>query len=174
MLETLMMASSLAVLGYAFYISSRMFWSSRKDKGAWKLVYALISAFLIVTYGIFALVLFSFATNLFSSEYFFNTLNIVLGVLLLSGSALIGALMKYQLSVASSVPPGEEMAAGKAGKAVVSKARGGAEVAALQKEIAGLRGELDAANVMNRVAVGRELRIVELKKRIAELESKGS
>ncbi|MFH0956755.1 MAG: hypothetical protein V1813_02745, partial [Candidatus Aenigmatarchaeota archaeon] len=107
MIETLLMASSLAVLGYAFYISSRMFWSSRRDKGTRKLVYAAASAFIFATYGIFALVLVSFATNLFSSAYFFNLVNCVLGVLLLSGSALISALMKYQLSVASSVPVSE-------------------------------------------------------------------
>jgi hypothetical protein len=40
MIETLVMATSLAILGYAFYISSRMFWSSRKDRGARKLLYA--------------------------------------------------------------------------------------------------------------------------------------
>ncbi|MFH0956422.1 MAG: hypothetical protein V1813_01020, partial [Candidatus Aenigmatarchaeota archaeon] len=102
-------------------------------------------------------------------------LNFVLGVFLLSGSALISALMKYQLSVASSVPVSEMKAVvGKAGKVSAGKAHDGARIAALKKEIKSLRSELDAANIMNRVAVGRELRIVEFKKRIEELEAKGS
>jgi hypothetical protein len=172
MIETLIMASSLAVLGYAFYISSRLFWSERKESGVRMLAYGAASVFIIVAFSLFALVLFSFATNIFSSEPFFNTLNVVLGVLLLSGSGLISALMKYQLSVASSesvpLPAGGRKAAipGK-GKAA------NAEAAGLAKEIETLRKELSEAHALNKLAVGRELRMVELKNKIKELETKG-
>lgn len=168
MIETLMMAASLAVLGYAFYISSRLFWASRKDRGGWKWVYVAVSAFIFATYAIFALVLFSFVAALFTDFYFPDMLNIVLGVLLLSGAALIGAMMKYHLSVAIRQPEKDVRVVVRRQAGRQSDRKG--ETARLRKEISDLKKELEAANMMNRLAVGRELRIIELKKKIEAMQ----
>jgi hypothetical protein len=85
-------------------------------------------------------------------------------VFLLSGSALISALMKYQISVVS----GEEVPL-PAGRSKAS----GTEASRLMKEVESLKKELSEARVLNKLAVGREFRMIELKQRIKELESKG-
>jgi len=102
MIDTLIMMASLVVLGYALYISSRMLWVYKSGKDMWKWLYSLVSIFLIVTFFLFTLVTFSFLTLSLVSQYF-NILNIVIGIFFLSGAGLIGAIMRYHLSLIGSV-----------------------------------------------------------------------
>lgn len=175
MIETLMMAGSLAIMGYAFYVSSRMSWSSRKDAKATRWIYPVVSAFTFATYVTFAFVMLSFLTDFFGSAYIFDVVNSVLGVLLLSGSALVAALMKCQVSGEVSRPLPAATVTGEAKKPAKRRAawREGSEAAAYRKEIERLQKELDAASMLNKLAVGRELKIIELKKRVEELEGRG-
>lgn len=178
MLETLMMALSLVVMGYAFYISSRLFWSSKSERGTWKIVYFLASVFIISTYALFAIVMFTFITNMFSPLYVTDTLNVILGAFLLIGAFIASAMMKYHLLTMGSMDVGHEEVkkangkwkkANKEGKK--AKEDDSAEISRLKREMAELRKELDDSKMLNRLAVDRELRIIELKKQI---ESKGS
>ena len=104
MIEALIMVSSLVIMGYSFYMSSMMFWSARSGKGAWKWVYVTISVFILATYLIFSLVMFSFIANLTVSAYVFDLVNMVFALLLLSGAGLIAAMMKYHIGLETVVP----------------------------------------------------------------------
>ncbi|UCD03044.1 MAG: hypothetical protein JSV63_00180 [Candidatus Aenigmatarchaeota archaeon] len=102
MIETIIMLVSLILLGYAFYISSRMFWSSRKTQGFWKWVYVIISFFILVTYFVFSIVFFLFIVAIVSALYIFELVNMFLGITLLSGAALTVAVTKHHISLMSS------------------------------------------------------------------------
>jgi len=125
-----------------------------------------------VTYVIFAFVLFSFVTNLAApAAYVSDSINTILGILLLSGAGLIGAIMKYHLSVETGFPAaGQPPGSGHATKSGGRTRRVPPEVRRLESEIRKLRKELGEAKALNRLAVGREMRIIEMKKKIEEME----
>ncbi len=164
MIDTVIMMGSLVVLGYAFYISSRMFWTFKSRKGSWKWMYGLASLFVIVTYSLFAMVMFSFIASFFTSYSILNVLNVVIGVFFLSSSGLIGAIMKYHMSVMKSVTMERKEADLKIKE--ISKEKLG-----LEKEIDGLRKELDEARKL-KMSRGHNLKVAGLEKKIEKLEKK--
>jgi hypothetical protein len=153
------MTASLVVLGYGFYISSRMFWVNRSERGYWKYVYFLVSAFIIITYFLFSVVLFAFITSSISPFSFLSIINSVLGVFLLSGAGLIAAIMRYHLNIIGSV---EEENVRFSLKTMEIKR----EKEKLRKELIDVKDELVQSKKLNKLAVGRELRMIELSKRL--------
>ncbi|MBW2997152.1 hypothetical protein KY349_02300 [Candidatus Woesearchaeota archaeon] len=169
MIEILIMLAGLVALGYAFNISSRMLWVFKSEKGLWRWLYGMISAFLIATYILFAFVTFYFIMTP-SSQSMLSILNIVIGIFFLSGAGLIGAAMKYHLSstMRAKQKPAPQPVVIKKTKPDTKDFR--KERVVLQKEIYRLSKELDESKKLNKLAVGRELKIIELKKKIERLE----
>jgi len=165
MIETLIMLGSLVALAYAFSISSRMFWIFKSDKGMWRWMYGLVSLFLIATYFLFIILTFSFIASFIDAFSILNILNAVVGIFFFSSAALIGAIMKYHLSVMSST------ATTGAGTSLNMKVKA-KENSKLRKEINALEKELNEAKRLNRLAVSRELKMIELKNKIGRLERK--
>lgn len=163
MIETFVMMATLLVLGYAFYISSRMFWTYKSDRGPWRWVYGLISSFIIATYFLFAVVTFSFIGSFFTSFSLLNILNAVIGIFFLSSSLLIGIIMKHHLSVMRSDAEKRAEARWEIGETSKERLK-------LQKQIEEMKKEIDEKKVLSKVVVSKELRILELQKRIKDLE----
>jgi hypothetical protein len=182
MLETLLMGLSLLPLGYAFYISSRMFWSSRTEAGPWRWIYTLSTAFIFATYLLFSVVMFSFIASIFYSFAIFHYLNTILALFLLLGAGAVSFAMRYHLSIMTA------QAAERVDKVKVKYLRvpdsnlpksrrrkkedssgNGTDIAALRAEVKKLRKELEDAKKLNKLAVGREFRIMQLKKEIERL-----
>lgn len=167
MIETIIMLVSLVVLGYAFYISSRMFWVFKSRGGIGKLIYGAESLFLIITYFIFSIILFSFITSAFISLSILNIVNIITGAFFLSSAGLIGAVMRYHISEIGRTKA-------KSAKAGVKLKEVNKEKLKLKKELEVLEGDLNHAQKLNKLNVDRELKIIELEKKIEELEKKKS
>ena len=103
MLESSIMTASLIVLGYGFYLISRMLWAYKSDMGLWKYMYFMLSAFIIGTFVLFSFVMFSFMTAFITSIYAINVMNIALVMFFFSGAGLIAAFSKYHVNTVSSV-----------------------------------------------------------------------
>ena len=102
MIETLFMLASLVVLGYVFYLSSRMLWVHKSSEVTWRWAYGIISGFVFVTYFLLGVLMFFFAAASIVSPTILNVLNIVVSLFFLSGSGLIGAVMRYHISIMQS------------------------------------------------------------------------
>lgn len=165
MIETAIMMASLGVLGYAFYISSRMAWVYKSEKGFWKWLYTMASIFLIAVFFLFAIVMFFFTTASFVSQSVFNLINVIVGIFFLSGSGLVGAIMKHHLSVTTSAFEMSMKADYEIGEATK-------EIFELRKEVENLKKKTGRTRVLNRMAVERELKIIELENKIKKLEGK--
>ena len=100
------MMASLVILGYAFYMDSRLFWSYKAEKGPLKWIYGLSTAFIFITYFLFALVLFAFMTETLTSFSLMNLVNTVLSIFLVAGAGLIAAIMKYHFGTMQPVEIG--------------------------------------------------------------------
>ena len=172
MIETITMTASLVVLGYAFYMSSNLFWvyKSHKDYNKW--IFSIISVFIISSYFLFAVVLFAFITEMLTSYSILNSLNIVLSIFLLSGAGLIGVVMKYYIKTIKSsiINNVQKEVKDWSEKKGVGKKGVDEEKQKMLKEILRLRDELDTIKLINKFAVGKDLRIIELKKKIEKLE----
>ena len=83
MIETDIMMASLVVLGYAFNISSRMFWTFRSEKDIWRWTYGMVSVFLIGIYFLFVMVMLSFITVSIVSQSILNIMNTVIVIIFL-------------------------------------------------------------------------------------------
>jgi len=171
MIETIMMTASLIILGYAFYMSSNLFWIYKSNKGYNKWIFSVASAFIFSSYVLFAFVMFGFLTEMFTSYSVLNLVNIVLGIYLLSGALLIGAMMKYYTttikgSIISNVQ--NELRFYAKGKEKNKKVD--QEKVKLLKDIMNLQEELDTIKSINRFAAGTDLRVIELQKKIENLE----
>ena len=167
MLETILMGASLIVLGYAFYISSRMFWVHRSQSGIFRLMYFLVVVFVITTHFFFSIILIIFMTSSPLLSQVMNLFNSILAIFWLAGAGLVAAIMKYHLNVVSS---GSEKEIRKVSVTRVTK-RKDPRSSRLLGEIASLKKELENAKKLNRLAVGREFRMIELKNRLKEYES---
>jgi hypothetical protein len=162
MIETATMMASLGVLGYAFYISTRMAWVYKSSKGLWRWLYTLTSIFLIAVFFLFSIVMFSFAAASFISQSVFNVLNIVVGIFFISGSGLVGAIMKYQLSVTAS-------AFERSMETDYEITEATKEILELSKEVEKLKKKAGSTRILKRMAVERELKIIELENKIKGL-----
>jgi len=164
MIGTIIMLASLIVLGYVFNISSRLFWTFKSEKGTWKWIYGLVSIFVIATYFFFIIVTFFFITYSFTPPSILNTINIVVGIFFLSSSALIGVLMKHHLSRMKSGAE-ESLESDFAGE--FSK-----EWLNVQKDIENLRKKHSESKRLKRLLVDKELKIIELSKKVQKLREK--
>ena len=103
MIETLIMMGSLIIMGYAFYISSRMFWSFRGKEGYWKWIYMMVTFFILATYFLFAVVLVSFVAAIAYGIYFFSSVNLLLGVFLAGVLTRRGSNLGNILAMTTSI-----------------------------------------------------------------------
>lgn len=173
MIETITMTISLVILGYAFYISSNLFWiyKSHGDYNRW--VFTIVSTFIISSYIIFSFVLFAFITEVFTSFSIMNNVNLILSIFLLSGAGLIGALMKYYVNtIKSSIMNNiqNEVRVWKKHKEGKDGGKPDEEKMKMVREIVKLKDEIDRIKSINRFAVGNDLRIIELKKKLEGAE----
>jgi hypothetical protein len=141
-----------------------MFWTYKSHKGVWKWMYGLISLFLMASYFLSALILFSFVLTFLTSYTLPSALNIVIGIFFVSSATLISAIMKYHLSTMSALEM-KNIARMGARKKVKESAK-------FQKEINRLENELKDAKRINKLAVAKELRIINLRKQIEKLGRK--
>ena len=164
MIETVIMLAGLVSLGYAFNICSRMFWAYKSHKGIWRWMYGLVSFFLMASYFLSVLILFTFILTFLTSYTIPNVLNIVIGIFFASSATLIGAIMKYHLSAMASIELKNTTSLGGKKKGKVGQK--------LQKEIRRLENELSDAKRINKLAVEKEIKIIELRKKIEKLGRK--
>jgi hypothetical protein len=166
MIETLLMVTSLGVLGYAFNISLRMFWTYKSEKNIWKWVYGFLSVFLIIIYFIFAVSVFFLIAFLITSFQVLDILNLVVGVFFLSSSLFVGVVMRHHLSIMRSTVAKTEETDWEIRE--TSKER-----LDLQKEIVRLNREIDKTKPLKRLLVSKELKILELSNRLEKLQAGG-
>ena len=159
MIEFFLMLASLVVLGYPFYISLKMYWIYKLDKGPWKWLYAIITFFLACNYFLFSLVLFVFIASSSISQEYISLLNVVVGTFFLSGAGLVSAIMKYHLNTVRD-------------SMIQRKSSESGKLREIHEEIRKLRNELETEKKFRKFSVNRELRMIELKKKIERLEKK--
>lgn len=165
MIETAVMMASLVVLGYAFYMSSRTLWIFKSEKNMWRWLYAMVSGFIVFTFFLLGILMFSFLLSSFISQEIVNTVNIVIGIFFLSSAGLIGAVIRYHLSVMGSD-------AAVSVKADLKKKGLHKEADNLDKQIENAKGVPDRSNRLNKIAAINDLKMIELRNKIRRLREK--
>ncbi|MHA2068715.1 MAG: hypothetical protein ACXABY_30495 [Candidatus Thorarchaeota archaeon] len=166
MLETMLMAASLFVLGYGFYMSARMFWAHRSERGLYRTLYFIVMVFVITTHFFFSIILIIFMMSNILLSQIMNIFNLILGVFWLAGAGLVAAIMKYHIDLVSSI---SKKKVTKVNVTKIIKTKDPSK-GRLVNEITDLKKELDGAEKLNRLAVGREFKMIELKNKIKEDE----
>ena len=110
-----------------------------------------------------------------------NLVNIVLSVFLLSGAGLIGVLMKQYIStIKSSIINNIQKevqnwaAKKKSEKSEEKQVTVDKDRVTLQKEIERLNNELETVKSINMFAIGKDIQIIELKKKIEHVHEKSN
>jgi hypothetical protein len=192
MIETILMMISLLVLGYSFYISTRMFLIFRSGRGKWGWLYGLVSVFVISVFFLFAITMFSFFTLSMISQSLINLLNVIIAIFFLASSGLVWAVMRYHVSLIRSTKGRDKISETTFKKISMEKKRLEKRVSSLEKkldkekikkpgsndkskedlikEIEHLENEATEAKKLSNLAVGRELKIIEMRKKIERLE----
>jgi hypothetical protein len=165
MLESILMTASLFVLGYGFYMSTRMFWVYRTEGGVYRSLYFIIMITIISTHFIFSMILFSFILSNVIFSQISQVYNTILAVFWLSGAGLVTSILKYHINLVSSMADKRVNISFKGIKKVKDPSRKN-----LFTAIRGLKDELKADKSSNRFAVGRELKIIDLNNKIDEYE----
>lgn len=165
MIETVIVTASLVVLGYAFYMSSRTLWAFKSEKGIWRWLYALVSGFIFFTFFLMGIVLFSFLLSPFISQTIASFLNIVIGIFFLSSAGLIGAVIRYHLSVMG-------MQAADAVKKDLKKKGMDKEASRIEEHIENPKNAPGGAGMVKRITATNEIRMIELRNKIRRLQRK--
>ena len=172
MIETIVMTLSLVILGYAFYISSNLFWIHKDDKNYFRWIYSILMMFIICSYFLFSFVLFAFITQAFKSQTLVNTMNIVLSIFLLSGAGLLGVIMKYYIGLLKTSIINNIRVEVQKHTAMKRNADNTKDRTMLLKEIERLTKELEKQNKMEKVGINKEIRIIVAKKELDNLNKK--
>jgi hypothetical protein len=122
----------------------------------------MVSIFLIIIYFLLGTVMFSFLVSSLISQSIFNLLNIIVGIFFLSSAGLIGAVIRYHLSVMGS-EAAKGIKTGPVPKESGKEPEPQKETESLEEEIPGEAEKLEG------LAVTRELKMLELRNRIRRL-----
>jgi hypothetical protein len=164
MIETAIMVGSLLVMGYAFYISSRMLWSFKSEKDTWRWLYTLVSGFIVFTFFLLGIVTFSFMVASFISQSIFNLINVVVGIFFLASAGLIVLVIRYHLSVMGST-------AVKSAEIDLNKKTSPKEAPKIKKELDNIKKETPIGeSELSRVAIRNELKMLEIRNKIRKIQ----
>jgi len=177
MIEIILMLLGMAGIGYSFYRNSRTL-SEIKDariSPAWKISIKVAAAFILFTFFVFSLVFFDFVSlNAMGQDF----LKIMLGFVFLASSLVVTLVVmvnsagvrniKRMYEESSKEKEGlERKVSGMEKELRNAESKGMKETGVKIKE---LQRELEDMKKITRYAVGRELKMVELKKEIKRLE----
>jgi hypothetical protein len=171
MIETIIMTLSLVILGYAFYISSNLFWIHKDDKNYFRWIYSMLMIFIICSYFLFSFVLFAFITQAFKSQSFASTVNIVLSIFLFSGAGLLGVIMKYYIGLLKTSIINNIRVEVQKHAAMKKGAERGKDREMLLREIERLTKELEKQNKIEKVGINKEIRIMVAKKELDRIRN---
>ncbi len=163
MIESVIMIASLGVLGYAFYMSSRTLWVFKSEGSSWKYLYALVSGFIVFTFFLMGILTFSFLLSSVISKTMFSLLNVVVGIFFLSSAGLIGAVIRYHLSVMGA------QAADNVKEDLKEKGLH-KEAESLDEQIESVKGVPNKNSKLNKIAAINELKMIELRNKIKRLQ----